>query len=184
MSGVGQDRWEAGMRTMAARDLHRAPERSQFYDEVAKTALTFFQLSGKLLDVGCGSGWAERHIFPVDYHGIDPAIKEPTERLKKGFAEKLPYADDSFDSVLCYSVLQHVADPEASLAEMRRVLRVGGHVGLLICVESDDEIFLNKWTLRQACKLVWDHFFMVDMKVVPGFYPPDGFYLMIAGVKV
>lgn len=41
-------------------------------------------------------------------------------------AEKLPLGDDSIDTVICSLVLCTVADPQAVLAEVRRVLRPGG----------------------------------------------------------
>ena len=39
---------------------------------------------------------------------------------------KLPYADGSFPAVLSCGVLEHVADPDASLDEIRRILEPGG----------------------------------------------------------
>ena len=40
--------------------------------------------------------------------------------------DTIPYADESFDVVISYDVLEHVADPRTSVAEICRVLRPGG----------------------------------------------------------
>lgn len=47
-------------------------------------------------------------------------------RLVASCGETLPFADNSFDRVLCLSVLEHVVDPQKVIAEATRVLRPGG----------------------------------------------------------
>jgi 2-polyprenyl-3-methyl-5-hydroxy-6-metoxy-1,4-benzoquinol methylase len=46
----------------------------------------------------------------------------------QGVAEALPFADQSFDLVTCQTLLIHVADPAAVIAEMQRVVAPGGTV--------------------------------------------------------
>jgi 2-polyprenyl-3-methyl-5-hydroxy-6-metoxy-1,4-benzoquinol methylase len=87
-----------------------------------------------LLDVGCGEGvlvhrWAQR-LGEARVVGIDlqePSIQAGWERRKaKNLeyrvmrAESLPFANDEFDLVTAIEVLEHVPDPEHSLAEMAR----------------------------------------------------------------
>jgi SAM-dependent methyltransferase len=95
---------------------------------------------GRTLDWGCGYGQVsallrERGIdvVPFDYR---EELSEPTVRPLERFPEleahlspepvALPFADASFDTVLSCGVLEHVQEPDASLDEIRRVLRAGG----------------------------------------------------------
>lgn len=48
-----------------------------------------------------------------------------------GESEALPFPDATFDGVLVNEVLEHVVDEAATLREIRRVLRPGGHLALL-----------------------------------------------------
>jgi SAM-dependent methyltransferase len=45
-----------------------------------------------------------------------------------GDVQSLPYADDSFDMVTCFDLIEHVTEPETALAELDRVLAPGGLV--------------------------------------------------------
>ena len=88
-----------------------------------------------LLDVGCGEGvlverWArrlgDRRVVGIDLE--DPTIQAEWEqrtapnleyRVMK--AENLPFADGEFDLASAIEVLEHVPDPEHTVAEMARV---------------------------------------------------------------
>ena len=85
---------------------------------------------GRLLDVGCGqqpyfqelTTYASRCIgLEYDrrrYVGTPPAVW--------GSALALPFGDQRFDTVFSAQVLEHVPEPARMLAEMARVLKVGG----------------------------------------------------------
>lgn len=100
-------------------------------------AMTEFapNLSGRLLDVGCGSK-PYRSLFTVDACiGLD--IDSEAAR-SRGIADHFydgnafPFVDGSFDSVLCNQVLEHVFNPDEFLAEIARVLKPGGKLLLTV----------------------------------------------------
>lgn len=91
-------------------------------------ALLAPQLTGDLLDVGCGTA-PYTSYFPhirskrnCDYH----AARGTVDFVSSAVA--LPVRAESFDSVLCTEVLEHVPDPHATWSEFHRVLRPGGKV--------------------------------------------------------
>ena len=50
----------------------------------------------------------------------------------QGDALHLPFADGSFDRVICSEVLEHIPDDEDAMAELARVLRPGGTMAITI----------------------------------------------------
>lgn len=92
-------------------------------------------LHGQLLDVGCGSQPYRRYFEHVDYVGLDIDIPVNRAAAIADFfytGELFPFADSSFDSVLCNQVLEHVFNPQQFLSEIRRVLKPGGHLLLTV----------------------------------------------------
>ncbi len=99
-----------------------------------------------LLDVGCGEGvlthqWAQRvegRVVGLDLD--DPHLHEewkgrqaPNLEYKVMKAENLPFGDGEFDVASAIEVLEHVPDPEHTVAEMARV--ASGH--LLVSVPRE-----------------------------------------------
>jgi ubiquinone/menaquinone biosynthesis C-methylase UbiE len=83
-----------------------------------------------ILDVGCGSG---RIILDLpDAVGLDILHRKlrwlrPRHRLLVcGSADRLPFPDASFSTVVCSEVIEHIPDRPEVLGEMTRVLRPGG----------------------------------------------------------
>jgi 2-polyprenyl-6-hydroxyphenyl methylase/3-demethylubiquinone-9 3-methyltransferase len=93
-----------------------------------------------VLDLGCAGGFMAEAMAlrGARVTGIDPAgeaigaarrhaeASELDIRYDVGVGERLPYADASFDIVVCVDVLEHVADLRAVIGEVARVLRPGG----------------------------------------------------------
>jgi SAM-dependent methyltransferase len=109
----------------------------------------------KILDLGCGFG---RHAYEAARRGahvvaLDAGkdevegvlgtfaamveageLAEATTKVGviQGDALHLPFADGTFDRVICSEVLEHIPNDEAAMAELARVLRPGGTMAITI----------------------------------------------------
>lgn len=100
------------------------------------------QRGDRVLDLGCGPGdgcqtLAEAGAVAIglDYSPgmIASARDEPVlrGRLLRGDAGRLPFADASFDKVVCTNSFHHYPQHLVALREMRRVLKPGGVLSLV-----------------------------------------------------
>lgn len=88
-------------------------------------------LTGSVLDVGCGpypvpsylSDYPLKNISGLD--PLDPISPHPFQYVK-GFCEYLPWKDESFESVIVATSLDHVLVPDQCMKEISRVLTKGG----------------------------------------------------------
>jgi ubiquinone/menaquinone biosynthesis C-methylase UbiE len=106
---------------------HRYRERC-----LAKTGVEF-RGDERLLDVGCGDGGVARllrtrvaEVIAVDIEPSPEWRDEPRLSFAVADAERLSFADASFDVLHSKDSLHHMEDPRAALAEYARVLRPGG----------------------------------------------------------
>ena len=117
-------------------------EKWSFYVE-ATTRETLKRLpmseDGRVLDVGCGTGELLSRIarkYPqARLAGIDPVAEMLAVARKKlpqgvdfrvGYANALPWPDDSFDVVVSCNMFHYVTHPVPAILEMTRVLKPGG----------------------------------------------------------
>jgi ubiquinone/menaquinone biosynthesis C-methylase UbiE len=102
-------------------------------------------LSGRVVEIGAGNGMNFRH-YPATVVEVVALEPEPFLRGKAeaaarsaparvtvhpGVAYPLPFDDGAFDAAVASLVLCTVPDPDAALAELRRVLKPGGELRFL-----------------------------------------------------
>lgn len=89
------------------------------------------QESGLVLDVGAADEWigrflgAEARYVSLDYPATGQQLYAARPMVFAD-AANLPFADTSFDVVVCLEVVEHVPNPARVLQEIRRVLKPGG----------------------------------------------------------
>ncbi|AZH24450.1 methyltransferase domain-containing protein [Haloplanus aerogenes] len=112
-------------------------------EEMRAEALEILDLApdDRVLDVGCGTGFGTEGLlqYTDDVHGLDQSIHQMEKAFEKfgrtdrvnfyrGDAERLPFADDSFDAVWSSGSIEYWPNPVDALAEFRRVVKPGGSV--------------------------------------------------------
>jgi ubiquinone/menaquinone biosynthesis C-methylase UbiE len=134
----------------------RFPERKGLAERRARLV---GDLEGDVLEVGAGTGFTLPHyrkagrIVAVE---PDPSMARPLREragtapipveVIDAAAEELPFADASFDHVVCALVLCSVRDPDRALAEIRRVLKPSGSLVFLEHVRGGGR--LARWQDR------------------------------------
>jgi SAM-dependent methyltransferase len=123
-----------------------------------------------VIDVGCGAG---RHAFEAYRRGADvvafdrdeaelrsvdtilrtmadtgEAPADASAKVVLGDALKLPYADQTFDCVIASEILEHIPRDDAAIAELIRVLKVGGTLAVSV----------PRWLPERVCWLLSDEY--------------------------
>jgi SAM-dependent methyltransferase len=95
----------------------------------------FSKPSGLILDIGCGPQVRPTYLPEGGaVVGIDPLVGEQPRAFSfvQGIGEYLPFRDETFDQILYASSLDHIIDPERSLAEAKRCLKRDGRICIWI----------------------------------------------------
>jgi SAM-dependent methyltransferase len=146
-------------------DYHRDPDRHWDYlpTYLAKLSAVREYLDGlpsrlRVLDAGCGEGvLVDEYAGRLLIEGLDAHYA--SSRVRQGSLLALPYADGSFDRVLCLDVLEHLpyADQGPALVELGRVLTDGGEmlvsVPNLAHLQSRIHFLLTGRLIRTASEL-------------------------------
>ena len=134
------DRWAAEGRDAGMEESH---------GDVVEQAIERMQIQAgeKILDLGCGNGWATRKLAQsnagVQAIGVDASpqmiaradeLHSFTIRARYDYQsfEDLELGDASFDRVFSMEALYYSADLEKALSEVLRVLKPGGRAEILV----------------------------------------------------
>jgi ubiquinone/menaquinone biosynthesis C-methylase UbiE len=105
---------------------------------------------GTVLDIGCGTGNVSK--FARKYSEMVVGVDISIEALKinktrtginaiQGDGLSLPFADNTFDAITCFSVLHHFLDDGSLLKELNRVLKPGG----ILFTDNDPNFYFFKY---------------------------------------
>jgi len=126
-------------------------------------ALMDIQPEDRILDLGCGTGWASRRMARVAVQGEVVGLDVADEMLRRaeeassafrnvryvwGSAEKISEADNAFTKVLSVESFYYYADQGKALDELRRVMAPGAKLFILINLYKD-----NHYSLRWVKEL-------------------------------
>jgi len=183
--------------------LSRNPLKAHFVRQFTNEILGLVEAAGpaSLLEVGCGEGFvlsAIEECFSVDpLVGIDvdqPALDQARlfcgrASLLRMSAERLCFADDQFEAVICLEVFEHLNHPMAALQEICRVTRQEVilsvpnepwfRLGNFLCLSHFSRLgnppgHINHWSARQFTELVRPY-----LKVRASL--TSGFWTIVAG---
>jgi ubiquinone/menaquinone biosynthesis C-methylase UbiE len=143
----------------------RGDEMEDHHSDITEQTLALMDLqpNDRVLDLGCGTGWAARRMAKVvtagEVVGLDVA-DEMLQRAKRasagvtnvryfwGSAESIPVLDNHFSMVLSVESFYYYANQGKALDELHRVLAPGGKVFILINLYKD-----NPYSLRWVSEL-------------------------------
>ena len=140
------------------------------------------KVHGNLLEVGCGEGRGVQWLLPkVQKLSAIDKIAIVVEGLKKKFPDAdfvsgnippLPYPDNTFDCVVSFQVIEHIAEDNLYLKEISRVLKPDG-LALITTPNRPMSLSRNPWhereyTAAELTSLAKKYFNKVDMKGITG----------------
>ena len=159
--------------------LRQTPFHPQWFalkDERPNLEASCAQLHGTVLDVGCAEGKPKAFLpSGASYIGLD-YYSTATDWYKTrpdvfGDAQALPFADNSIDHALLLDVIEHIPEPDRSLAELYRILKPGGSLTLqvpFLYPLHDDPLDFHRWTRHGLRRAAARHGFSVNDEIAIG----------------
>ena len=143
----------------------RGDEMEDHHSDITEQTLALMDLqpADRVLDLGCGTGWASRRMARVATAGEIVGLDVADEMLRRaeqastdfkniryvwGSAESIPAKDNTFSKVLSVESFYYYADQGKALDELRRVMAPGGRLFILINLYKD-----NHYSLRWVSEL-------------------------------
>ncbi len=179
-----------GIKTYAMWQFEKGEDTIKNYLQVSDVDTMFKDKT--VLDIGCGAGGKSlyyitkgaKHVYGVD---CVESYKEESAQLANQLglseqftfihadAKELPYPDESFDTVIMNDAMEHVAEPEAVLKEILRVLTKGGK--LYVNFPPYNHPFGAH--LSDAINIPWVHMFFSEKTLIESYKElvkdlPDG----------
>ena len=166
------------------------PWRVPYFIRALKSA-GIVPLGSRALDVGCGGGLLaeEAAALGFDVTGVDPSAPSLDVArahaaknhlridYRLGSGEALPFAAGTFDVVFCCDVLEHIANWDAVVGEMARVLRSGG----VLLYDTINRTFASKIrSIKIAQDWKWTRFAPPNTHVWEMFITPDELFASFA----
>jgi len=143
----------------------RGDEMESHHSDITEQTLALMDIQpgDRILDLGCGTGWASRRMARIATSGEVVGLDVADEMLRRaeqsssafrnvryawGSAEKIPEADNAFNKVLSVESFYYYADQGKALDELRRVMAPGAKLFILINLYKD-----NHYSLRWVTEL-------------------------------
>ena len=137
--------------------------------------------SGRILDVGCGSGFFLRALDAARWDRAGVEISEGAaeaarraiggDRIFTGTLNQAAYSDSEFDVVTLWSALEHTNQPRSTLVEARRILKPGG--SLIVQLPNADSYQL---------RLFSGHWFALDVPRHRYHFTPKTLEWLLSGI--
>ncbi|MBI2444199.1 MAG: class I SAM-dependent methyltransferase [Candidatus Magasanikbacteria bacterium] len=168
------------------------PVYRQTIEVIRREAGLILRRGGRIVDVACGTGEVivrlAREFPAAEFIGIDfaPAMLQKAREKARALtqarfieapAAAIPLPASSADAVLCSDAFHHLAEPQAVIAEIHRVLKPGG---LFLLVDPAFNSRLARWlgNLVKGFEHAYHYYSLTELKTLltaPGFTITAGF---------
>ena len=129
-------------------------------------------IKGLILDVGAGLSPFEKYIINGKFITLEYTIKD--KPIVVGSAMNLPFKIETFDSIICTEVLEHLEEPGDCVKEIKRVLKKGGHLYLtapmIWCLHYEPRDFYRFTNHGLVYLLSKENFKIVEVKPIGGIF--------------